>query len=137
MLGAADLDGFIRRRQWAVMTTLRRDGTPASSIVGYAMDGDEVLVAAGEASIKVRCVENDPRVTLCVFSDDAHPRFATIEGRGTVERRGLEQAKKKVLSNTIPRGHTGARIEAWLRRRTTLILRVRATRVWGELNPTA
>jgi hypothetical protein len=113
VLGAADLDGFIRRRQWAVMTTLR------------------------EASIKVRCVENDPRVTLCVFSDDAHPRFATIEGRGTVERRGLEQAKKKVLSNTIPRGHTGARIEAWLRRRTTLILRVRATRVWGELNPTA
>lgn len=137
MLGSPDLDAFIRERQWAVMTTLRGNGQPASSVVGYAIEEDELLVAANEVSLKVRCLENDPRVTLCVFSDDSHPRFATVEGRGAVERQRLDEAKTRVLSNTVPRGSVASAIRTWLRQPTTLIIRIRAARVSGLLNPVA
>ena len=137
VLGSPDLDAFIRERQWAVMTTLRGSGQPASSVVGYAIEGDELLVAADETSLKVRCLKSDARLTLCVFSDDPQPRFATIEGRGAVQRQGIDEAKKRVLSDTVPRGHAASQIETWLERPATLILRVQAARVWGELSPSA
>ena len=119
------------------MTTLRLNGQPASSVIGYAIEGDELLVAAEADSLKVRCLEQDPRLALCVFGGEAQPRFATVEGRGVIERQNLEEAKKRVLSNTVPSGHSASVIETWLMRRETLVVRVRATRVWGVLTPAA
>jgi hypothetical protein len=116
------------------MTTLRPSGRPASSVIGYAVDGDELLVGADENTRKVRCLEHDPRVTLCVFGDEAQPQFATLEGEGAIEREGLARAKRLVLSKTVPRGHAPLQIETWLNRPETLIVRVRATRVWGMLD---
>jgi len=135
VLGSPDLDAFIRARRWAVMTTLRSAGAPASSVVGYALEGDDFLVAADRGSLKLRCLERDPSVTLCIVSDDPHPRFATVEGRGAVERERLEQARARLLADTLPPGHSASKLEAWLMRPATLVLRVRAVRVWGELRP--
>jgi hypothetical protein len=119
------------------MTTLRLNGAPASSLVGYALEGDELLVAADAGSLKVRCIENDRRLTLCVFGTEAPPRFATIEGRGRVERQHLEGPKQRVLRDALPQGNAASVIEAWLTRPQTLVVRVRATRVWGVLTPAA
>lgn len=94
-------------------------------------------MAAAADTLKVRCLERDPRLTLCVFSSEGQPRFATVEGRGVIERENLQEPTRRVLASTVPRGHSPAVIEAWLMRPETLVVRVEATRVWGVLRPSA
>lgn len=134
-MGSPDLDAFVRERQWAVMTTLRSSGSPASSLVGHALEEDELLIAAGSKSLKVRCIDRDPRVTVCVFGTEAPPRFATIEGRGRVQRRHLQESKQRILRDAVPRGKAASTIETWILHPETVVLRVRATHVWGVLTP--
>jgi len=36
---------FVAEHRWAVLTHLKRDGAPASSVVAYAVDGDTLVVS--------------------------------------------------------------------------------------------
>ena len=36
---------FVHSHRWAVLTTLRAAGDPVSSVVAYAVDGDELVVS--------------------------------------------------------------------------------------------
>lgn len=40
MIGTAEQDAFINKNKWAVVTTLRKDGSPTSSVIFYAREGD-------------------------------------------------------------------------------------------------
>jgi PPOX class probable F420-dependent enzyme len=137
MLGPAEMDEFVSAHQWAVMTTVRGNGQPSSSVIGYARDGDELLIAASESSLKIRCLERNPRVTLCIFGDEAQPRFATIEGTATLHRNGLEQPKRRILANTVPQGVPASEIEGWLNEPTCVVVRVQVSRVSGVVDPAA
>ena len=137
MLGFPEMDQFVSAHQWAVMTTIRSSGQPSSSVVGYARDGDELLIAASESSLKIRCVERNPRVTLCIFGDEAQPRFATIEGTATVHRNELDEPKRRILANTVPRGFPPSEIQPWLNGPACVVVRVRANRVSGVVDRAA
>ena len=64
--------GFLAEHRWGVLTTIKRDGRPQLSNVGYAYDTGQQLVrvsvTAGRA--KTRNLAADPRVTLHVSSRD-------------------------------------------------------------------
>ena len=72
---------FVAGRRWGVLTTLKRDGRPQLSNVGYAYDPAlrlfRVSVTADRA--KTRNLQRDPRVTLHVSSDDFWS-WAAVEG---------------------------------------------------------
>ena len=52
-------DDFIRDHRWAVLTHLKRDGAPASSVVAYAVDGDSLVVSTpGQTQNAGRSSEN-------------------------------------------------------------------------------
>ncbi len=63
---------FVAGRRWGVLTTVKRDGRPQLSNVGYAYDPElrlfRVSVTADRA--KTRNLQADPRVGLHVSSDD-------------------------------------------------------------------
>ena len=63
---------FVAGRKWGVLATVKRDGRPQLSNVGYAYDPDEQLfrVSVTADRAKTRNLERDPRVTLHVSSDD-------------------------------------------------------------------
>ena len=63
---------FVAGRRWGVLATVKRDGRPQLSNVGYAYDAAEGLVRVSVTAdrAKTRNLERDPRVTLHVASRD-------------------------------------------------------------------
>lgn len=67
-----EYDHFLSEHRWAVLTTLRKSGSPASSVVAYARDGNDFVVSTPGGTFKRRSLERDPRVNLCVRPDRMH-----------------------------------------------------------------
>ena len=63
---------FVAGRRWGVLATIKSDGRPQLSNVGYAYDPGQRLfrVSVTADRAKTRNLERDPRVTLHVSSDD-------------------------------------------------------------------
>jgi PPOX class probable F420-dependent enzyme len=63
---------FVAERKWGVLATLKSDGRPQLSNVGYAYDADADLIRVSVTAdrAKTRNLERDPRVTLHVSSKD-------------------------------------------------------------------
>jgi PPOX class probable F420-dependent enzyme len=71
----------VRDQHHAVLTTMRRDGTPQMSPVLVAVDDDgRVVVSSRETAIKTKNVRRDPRAWLCVLPDGFFGRWVQIEG---------------------------------------------------------
>jgi PPOX class probable F420-dependent enzyme len=63
---------LLERPLFAHLATLRPDGSPQSSVMWFAWDGERVRFSHTRNRQKYRNLENDPRVSLHVV-DPAHP----------------------------------------------------------------
>jgi PPOX class probable F420-dependent enzyme len=83
-----DLDkarDFIREHNHAVLSTFRGHGRPQMSPVTVAVDEDGyVLVSTRETAIKTKNVRRDPRVSLCVVSDEFYGPWTQVDGLAVV-----------------------------------------------------
>ncbi len=72
---------FVTGRSSAVLATVKRDGRPQLSNVGYAYDPERQLfrVSVTADRAKTRNLQRDPRVTLHVSSEDFWS-WAAVEG---------------------------------------------------------
>jgi PPOX class probable F420-dependent enzyme len=63
---------FVAGRKWGVLTTIRRNGRPQLSNIGYAYDPEQRLfrVSVTADRAKTKNLLADPRVTLHVSSQD-------------------------------------------------------------------
>jgi PPOX class probable F420-dependent enzyme len=72
---------FVAENHWGVIATIKRDGRPHLSNVGYAYDPEThvIRVSVTADRVKTRNLEADPRVTLHVASRD-HWTWVAVEG---------------------------------------------------------
>jgi PPOX class probable F420-dependent enzyme len=61
---------FLAANRWGVLATVKLDGRPQVSNVGYSYDGEVVRVSVTADRAKTRNLQRDPRVTLHVASKD-------------------------------------------------------------------
>ena len=99
----ADLRALLDEPNFAHLATLLPDGSPQSAPVWIDVEGDRVLIATGEGSLKARNTKRDPRVSLSVVAVDNPYREAQLRGR-VVERR--PDAKFEIMDR-ISRKYTG------------------------------
>jgi PPOX class probable F420-dependent enzyme len=92
------LDG----RAFAVLATLNPDGTPQTSVIWVARDGDAVVFTTHDGRLKARNLRRDPRASVTVFNPDDPYRTADI--RGAVE---LIDDPDGRLSITLTRRYLG------------------------------
>ncbi len=82
-----DLDAarqFVREHHRAVLVTFRRDGRPQTSPVTVGVDdAGRLVVSSRERAYKVRNLRRDPRVSVCVLSDDFW-NWIQVDGAATV-----------------------------------------------------
>ena len=72
---------YVREHSHAVLSTVRRDGTPQMSPVGATVDdAGRVVVSSRETAYKTRNVRRDPRAWLCVFPDEFSGPWVQVEG---------------------------------------------------------
>ena len=127
-------DAFLTNHRWAVLTTLRVRGMPASTLVAYARDGDTLVVSTPGHTFKRRSLVRDPRVTICCIADAAPFNFVTVEGHATVETGDLVAPTKLVFANIRDSGYNEpADLQAWLTAQDRVILRIHPQRVYGVI----
>ena len=98
MLGTADLDAFISSSITAIVTTLRRDGSPASSMIGYSREGDLLYFSTTADRLKGRTLERDRRVVLCIINP-AHPdAYVSVEGTVTIHRDNPKELRERMYA---------------------------------------
>ncbi len=72
---------FARQRRWGVLATLKGEGRPQLSNIGYAVGGDGVVrISVTDGRAKTANLRRDPRASLHVTSDDFWS-YAVLEGR--------------------------------------------------------
>ena len=125
---------FIRAHRWAVLTSLRRSGAPVSSLVAYAVDGDELVVSTPSATFKHQSIVRDERVNLCVLSNHEPFDFVAVEGVCTIERHDLVRATKLVFAAIADTPYQAPDdLEGWLEREGRVILRIHPERFYGVI----
>lgn len=76
-----DAHAFVREHHRCVMVTRRGSGGLQTSPVMVAAGEDgEVWISSRETAYKVRNLRQDPRVTLCVFTDQFFGDWVQIDG---------------------------------------------------------
>lgn len=135
MIGTPDQDAFINRNKWAVVTTLRKDGSPSSSVIFYAREGDTLFFSTTVSRLKGKTVKRDPRINICVLDEGAPFGYVTVEGTATIEAQDIVPGH--VAINRVMRGGEFTPpegFEARLRADGRVIIRLRAERVSGVVN---
>ncbi len=136
MIGTPEQDAFIRSQKWAVVTSLRADGSPANSVVFFALDGDDLLFSTTADRLKARTLKRDPRCAITVLDEGPPFRFATVEGAAAVEETGIVPGH--VLINRAMRANPDWQppegFEATLAGQGRVVVRLRPERVSGVVN---
>jgi len=77
----ADLLEFLRNRHHGLLMTRRADGGPQLSPVTCGVDPDgRVVVSTYPERAKARNAQRDPRVSICVLSDDFNGPYVQVDG---------------------------------------------------------
>jgi PPOX class probable F420-dependent enzyme len=72
---------FVRGNSHAVLSTVRRDGTPQLSPVTVGADPEgRVIISSRQTAIKTKNLRRDPRAYLAVFSDQFYGPWVQISG---------------------------------------------------------
>ncbi len=135
MIGTPDQDAFINRNKWAVVTTLRKDGSPTSSVIFYARDGDTLLFSTTNGRLKTKTIRNDNRVSVSVLDEGAPFGYVNIEGTATIEENDIIPGHMAI--NRAMRGGDFVPPEGYAERLASegrVIIRVTAERVSGVTN---
>jgi PPOX class probable F420-dependent enzyme len=66
----------------AALTTLRRDGSPQTTVVWVELDGDELSFNTAAGRAKERHLRRDPRLSLMVVDPDDPYRWVAVNGTG-------------------------------------------------------
>ncbi|MFD3511833.1 PPOX class F420-dependent oxidoreductase [Streptomyces sp. NPDC058657] len=74
------LDG----RSCAVLATLNADGSPQTSVVWVAREGDELLISTQAGRAKEKNMRRDPRVSLCIYDVADSDNYLEVRGRATI-----------------------------------------------------
>jgi PPOX class probable F420-dependent enzyme len=76
---------FLSPRHHAILMTTRADGRPQSSPVTCGVDGaGRIVISTYPERAKATNVRRDPRVSVCVLSDDFNGPWAQVDGRAEV-----------------------------------------------------
>ena len=135
MIGTPEQDAFISANRWAVVTSMRADGTPTNSVIFYAREGDELIFSTTESRLKAKTIRKNPNVAITVLDEGAPFRFITVEGKATIHTEDIvpgHVAVNKAMRReefTPPEGY-----EAGLKSAGRVLIRLKASRVSGVTN---
>lgn len=122
----AEVRAFLDRMKVpGVLATLAPDGSPVTSAVWYALDGDEIIISTPATRPKARNVRLDGRVSFVV---DMPYRGVCIEGAASAEA-----DPDKAAMFAISRRYLGPELPPRIRERAAMgdrtVIRIRPTRV--------
>src|SRR5258706_5947873 len=78
---------FTHDNHRAILSTRRRDGRPQLSPIAVAPGpAGQVVISTRATAMKVKNIERDPRVSLCVFTDAFFGTHMQLDGEADILR---------------------------------------------------
>ena len=77
---------FVRDHRTCIFGYARKDAGPAMTVVYYVTDGDDILISTMEERAKVKAVERNPHVSICVLDEKWPPTYLQVFGDATIDR---------------------------------------------------
>jgi len=109
----------------AVVTTVRPDGSPHSTVVWIDEDGGEVVFNTAERRTKPRNLERDPRVSITVVDPNDEYHWVSVSGRAEMTFEGANEHIDKLAKKYL-----GKDVYPWHRAdQRRIIVRVKPDRV--------
>jgi len=89
----------------AVATTLRRDGSPHSTVVWIDEENGELVFNTADGRAKPRHLRRDPRVSITVVDPSDQYRWISVSGRAELTTEGarehIDKMAKKYLGKDV------------------------------------
>jgi PPOX class probable F420-dependent enzyme len=131
---------FVAEHRWGVLATVKRDGRPQLSNVGYSYDAESQLfrVSVTADRAKTRNLQADPRVTLHVASKDFWT-WVAVEGTAELTPVAADPHDATVEELITYYRGTGGEHENWDEYRAAmvadrrLVVRFRPEHAYGQL----
>src|SRR5690348_16146140 len=92
---------FLEKPYVGIATTLRKDGSPHSTVVWVDVRDDSVGFNTARGRAKVRHLERDPRVALTVVDQNDAYKWLTITGHGELTEDGADAQIDKLAQKYI------------------------------------
>lgn len=125
------IERFIDEHRWAVLTSLRKSGSPVSAMVAYAREGDQLVVSTRADAFRTRSIARDSRVNLCLLDNQEPFSFVAVEGTAEVETGDLVAATRKVFDAIADTAYQAPPdLAAWIEEDRRVILRITPLRVF-------
>jgi PPOX class probable F420-dependent enzyme len=110
-----DVKALIDRPNFAHLATLMADGSPQIAPVWVGRDGDRILVATGDGSLKARNAKRDARVALSLVDftnpyEELQIRGRVVEVRADGDLAIMDRISHKYTSAPFPRRDPVGRI---------------------------
>jgi PPOX class probable F420-dependent enzyme len=108
-----DVKALLDAPNFAHLATLRKDGSPQVDPVWVGREGDRILVATGENTVKAKNSRRDRRVGLSIVGfrnpyDEAMIRGRVVERRPDPELSVIDEISRKYTGKEFPwRGREG------------------------------
>ena len=93
-LTQADLERFLAAPRHAVVATNSHDGPPQLSPVWYVHEGGRLYISTGPTTAKVRNLQRDPRITVCVDGGFGDSRYVVLSGEAEIVPNGTPQQQE-------------------------------------------
>lgn len=101
----AQRDAFLASRRYAILTTLRPDGSPVAVPIWYEWDGQTLRMFAYENGGKLKRLANDSRATVLVANHpDEIEKWVSFDGSITVRSEGGIEMAERVFDLYYPEG---------------------------------
>lgn len=98
-------------KNFATVATVNPDGSPQSSVVWIARDGDDLLFSTTRGRRKERNLARDPRVSITLFDREDPYQYAEVRGTVTMtEQDGralIDELSKKYRGRDYPQEPEG------------------------------
>ena len=78
------MQDFVQRNYLAILATIYPSGGPQAFPVWYEYDGTVFTTTTDAAAVKVRNIENNPQVALCITDTTRNIRSLTVRGRAEI-----------------------------------------------------
>ena len=79
---------LLRGTNFAVVATIREDGSPQTSVVWIDTDGENVVFNTTNARAKGRNLRKDPRVSISIWDNDDPYKYLEVEGTAELDENG-------------------------------------------------
>lgn len=82
---------FLREPNYAVVTTLRPDGSPHATVVWVDTDGESVVFNITPERVKMRDLERDARASVLTIARDDPYRWLSVSGTAELTQDGANE----------------------------------------------